>query len=279
MVTPYSTQTVLSFVRSLLERKLKSPLVIGLSGPQGSGKSSVVKAVANELRAASKLNVVEFSLDDCYLTHDDQVKLAATGNTLVSQRGLPGTHDIPLCVDTLKSLIDQKATDVPQYDKSAFSGQGDRVPRSEFIKTTPPYDVILFEGWCVGFTSVNDGELEERWNGSTGPLKRHRLDHAKYVNDKLKQYDDIWNMFDGFVHLDAESISYVYDWRLQQEHGLIKEKGSGMTDDQVRAFVDGYMPAYELYNDRLRTHEGLPSIPHLRVTLNKNRQPVTSMKL
>lgn len=38
---------------------------------------------------------------------------------------------------------------------------------------------------------------------------------------------------------DAEDISYVYDWRIQQEHGLIASRGSGMTNDQVTEFVDG----------------------------------------
>jgi len=41
------------------------------------------------------------------------------------------------------------------------------------------------------------------------------------------------------VHLDAAELSYVYDWRIQQEHELIKLRGSGMTDEDVRAFING----------------------------------------
>lgn len=41
------------------------------------------------------------------------------------------------------------------------------------------------------------------------------------------------------MHLDAEKLEYVYAWRLQQEHNLIKLKGAGMTDEQVVVFIDG----------------------------------------
>ena len=38
---------------------------------------------------------------------------------------------------------------------------------------------------------------------------------------------------------DAEDIHFVYEWRLEQEASLRLKKGDGMTDDQVRKFVDG----------------------------------------
>lgn len=38
---------------------------------------------------------------------------------------------------------------------------------------------------------------------------------------------------------DAEDTHYVYDWRLQQEAALRESKGSGMTPEQVKNFVNG----------------------------------------
>lgn len=283
---PYSTQNVLEFViqnfKTHREKALsKKPLIVGLSGPQGSGKSSVVKAVAAELRQEPyRLNVVEYSLDDCYLTHTDQVKVAQTGNTLIQHRGLPGTHDVKLCNDTMTSLIQQKQTSIPQYDKSAFNGEGDRASPDKFINTNPPYDVVLFEGWCVGFTSINEEEVEKLWTNSNGTLRSHKLEYVKAINKKLQEYDAIWNTFDAFVHLDAQSIQFVYDWRLQQEHEMIKSGKSGMSDEGVRKFVDGYMPAYELYNHGLREFRGL-HLPYGSLTLkfDSNRRPVEQTKL
>lgn len=43
------------------------------------------------------------------------------------------------------------------------------------------------------------------------------------------------------IRRDAEDLQYVYAWRLEQESGLRKAKGSGMTDDQVVEFVNGCM--------------------------------------
>ena len=54
------------------------------------------------------------------------------------------------------------------------------------------------------------------------------------------------------VHIDAAFPLSVYEWRLQQEVTLRQVRGAGMTDDQVRHFVDGYYPAYELYTEGLR---------------------------
>lgn len=66
------------------------------------------------------------------------------------------------------------------------------------------------------------------------------------------------SLFDAFIHIDAEDIEYVYEWRLEQEEHLRLARGdpkAGMTKDQVIKFVDAYYPAYELYCDGLR--EGL----------------------
>ncbi|CAG8675591.1 2608_t:CDS:1, partial [Scutellospora calospora] len=62
-----------------------------------------------------------------------------------------------------------------------------------------------------------------------------------------------WYKFlDVFVHLDAQDINYVYQWRLEQERTMKNLGKEGMTDEQVIDFIDRYMPAYELYLPKLR---------------------------
>jgi D-glycerate 3-kinase len=50
----------------------------------------------------------DMSLDDFYLTRDEQVALSTSeegaGNGLLELRGNPGTHDLPLALSTLKAL-------------------------------------------------------------------------------------------------------------------------------------------------------------------------------
>ncbi|MBE3049854.1 hypothetical protein IMZ48_46630 [Candidatus Bathyarchaeota archaeon] len=198
------------------------------------------------------------SIDDFYLRHDAQLALAAShpSNPLVQNRGEPSTHDLPLAVSVLRDLRAGRETRVPSYDKAAFSGRGDRRPESEWLVANklgePPVEIVILEGWCVGFRALSPRELEEKWEGESLTLRHHTLVNLSFVNDALKGYDALTELFGAFVHVDAEDLSYVYAWRKEQEVKLREERGAGMTDEQVVEFVDGYFPAYELYCEGVR---------------------------
>ncbi|KEF59745.1 uncharacterized protein A1O9_04592 [Exophiala aquamarina CBS 119918] len=273
-------QHVIPFILPLLsqhqERYSSStnppPFFIGLNGVQGAGKSVLVDILKSTLAAEPhKLSTVVFSLDDLYLTHADQVALARANpdNALLQHRGQPSTHDVPLALSVFESLKANKPTRIPQYNKALFSGQGDRVPESEWEEVnregTTPVKVVLFEGWSVGFRPLSQDALEAKHasaisarNNSneitpyTGRLGHNSLQSVQTINDALRKYDSLTSQLDAFIHIDAQDPQYVYKWRQEQEVGLRASRGSGMTDDQVRHFVDGYYPAYELYTETLR---------------------------
>ena len=62
-----------------------------------------------------------------------QSVLAASNpsNALIQFRGQPSTHDLPLALSLFSDLQQGKVTKIPSYDKSAYSGQGERVPKEE----------------------------------------------------------------------------------------------------------------------------------------------------
>lgn len=162
---------------------------------------------------------------------------------------------------------------VPAFDKSRFDGEGDRVPQSEwrYVSRTPPIDVVVFEGWCVGFQALNDDALKAKWERvqaspqldltsartqyATETLGELELAHLHAINRNLRIYNETFmgpRNFDSFIHLDTDDLQNVYRWRIDQEHALLRAKGEGMMDEAVVRFVKGYMPGYELYLDQLR---------------------------
>jgi D-glycerate 3-kinase len=271
------------FILSLLEKHQSSPssgrpFIIGLNGVQGVGKTTLVKALAETLRDRSNLRTQVVSIDDFYLTHADQLALAGEhpDNALVQVRGEPGTHDLGLMRGFFDALLEGKPCRVPSYDKSAFDGLGDRTPESGWTPLNgpgqTPVQVVIFEGWCVGFRALNEGEVEAKWRAESRTLHKHKLEHLLFVNEMLKGYDAVTDLFDAFIHIDAEDTEYVYEWRLQQERQLRAERGVGMTDDQVVRFVDAYYPAYELFSESVK--KGIfPDRPgcQLRLVVGKDR--------
>ena len=164
-----------------------------------------------------------------------------------------------LAAQFFEALKEGREVKVPSYDKSAYNGQGDRVPSEKWRTVNAPGEdkvkVVIFEGWCVGFRALAPEEVEAKRREESVTLKRHRVEDLLFVNEKLGAYEVLNGAFDAFIHVDAEETGFVYEWRQQQEEVLRREKGVGMSREEVERFVDGYYPAYELFTDKLR--EGL----------------------
>lgn len=236
----------------------KTPYVIAVSGVQGSGKSTITKQL-QDLLIARGYKTAQFSLDDLYLTYEDQLALSDSGNSLWGSRGQFGTHDMELAHSVFRDLLHHndeagRHVQVPVYDKSRFSGRGDRAPKETWPHVTVPIDVLIFEGWGVGFQPLGLSELKSRVmllrQNKESQVARHSDADLSAINHALQDYCEAFmgpNHFDAMVLLQAQETDYVYRWRLQQEHALWAAKGTGMTDKQVKAFVDRYYPSYELY--------------------------------
>ncbi|KAL9131539.1 MAG: hypothetical protein Q9217_000553 [Psora testacea] len=227
------------------------------------------------------------SIDDLYLTHQAQSDFAKAhqSNPLIQHRGQPSTHDLPLALSLLSDLRKGLQTRLPRYDKSAFNGRGDRVPKEQWAIVNEPGQskiaIVILEGWCVGFRCLPPAEVEAKWIEAVfhndqgqyeGHLGLNKLLNISFVNNALREYDVITDQLDALIHIDAADILYVYQWRLQQEKALRESRGLGMTDNQVIDFVNGYYPAYELYTDGLRAGNLKGSDKQLRLVIDKERR-------
>lgn len=90
--SPICIPFILSRLKEHQAQKPDKPFIVGLNGVQGVGKTTLVRALAETLQQCEGLETLVVSIDDFYLTHDDQLALAAThpGNSLVQVRGEPG---------------------------------------------------------------------------------------------------------------------------------------------------------------------------------------------
>jgi len=67
------------------------------------------------------------------------------------------------------------------------------------------------------------------------------------INNHLRDFHSVHSMFDAWLVMALEDIQYVYDWRLDAEHKMARLGKPGMSDEQVKDFVDRFMPAYMHY--------------------------------
>jgi D-glycerate 3-kinase len=242
------------------------PLVVGICGSQGSGKSTACEYVAHQL-SSSGIRVAVLSIDDLYLPKNARQALAERVHPLLVTRGVPGTHDTSLGVEVLQALGRPGRVNLPRVDKAL----DDRRPESQWDGVDAPVDLILFEGWCVGARPQSPHLLEEPVNAleaqedSDGRWRR-------FVNDALAhEYQRLFSPIDFLVLLAAPTFEVVVRWRTQQEHDLRSTRTGAagvMSDSAIERFVQHY--------ERLTRHilAEMPARADLVLRLDENRRVI-----
>lgn len=249
------TVPVLLWLRRAMETAGHRPLMAGLSAPQGAGKSTLVKHLV-PLLALQGIRAVAVSIDDFYLRHEDQLRLAAQypGNPYLQYRGYPGTHDLPLGVRTLEALRHGQDVGLPRYDKSAHGGRGDRSPATEPLHGR--FDLVLLEGWMLGFTPV--------------PVSDPALE---VINTKLAGYEAWHRLLDVMVCLRADDPKHVLRWRVEAEDAARASGRPALSPAAIDDFVRRFLPAYETWASTVARGRWSPN-RQLVLTLDVDRIPV-----
>lgn len=232
----------------------KRPIVVGIHGAQGTGKSTLTLFLREILARHRKCPTANFSLDDIYLTRAERKGLAERVHPLFITRGVPGTHDVALgqrVLDQLRSAGPDDSTPIPSFDKS----RDDRVPASAWPEFSGRAEVILVEGWCLGAQPEDDKALVAPINSLEAEEDSSGI-WRTYVNEQLKgEYRDFFSQIDCLVMLKAPSMRCVLEWRSLQEqklarriHGAPEQGGEAggaqgmriMNDKEVARFVMHY---------------------------------------
>jgi len=248
--------------------KKDKPLLVGINGSQGSGKSTLCHLLKFLFEVGFDLKSCVLSIDDLYLTHAERQQLGRDIHPLLVTRGVPGTHDIPLALEVFDRLIhatEDLTTPIPRFDKAS----DDRLPRQGWDLFRGRPDLILFEGWCVGAAPQAQPELElpvnllEEQEDATGRWR-------EYVNQQLSgPYQKLFDRLDLLMMLKVPDWQQVYQWRRKQEKQLIACNPTGtriMDDDALHRFIMHY--------ERLTRHQldEMPGRADLLLLLNAAQQ-------
>lgn len=259
------------------KRQQKGPLVVGINGAQGAGKSTLFNLIEVILSEGFGQKVVGFSLDDLYKTRHDRERLAEIVHPLLMTRGVPGTHDVQLGIDIINSLKKgdlERPTKIPVFDKSV----DDRCPTSVWQEWVGPADVIVFEGWCVGALPVSPESLKTPIN-SLERVEDVNGDWRRYVNRQLEEkYQELFGMIDALVMLKVPNMEAVYEWRSLQEKKLAERVkyifDTQQPTDHLRIMNEEEIVRFIQHYERLtRTMlNEMPSRADVTLFLNENHK-------
>ena len=113
----------------------KRPIVIGVTGGSGSGKTSVSRAIYNQFTGHSILMLEQ----DFYYKNQDDLSFE---ERLKTNYDHPFAFDTDLLIQHLKDLIHYKSIEKPVYDYAAHT-------RSKDIIIQEPKEVIILEGILI----------------------------------------------------------------------------------------------------------------------------------
>nr|WP_156800378.1 glycerate kinase [Pseudanabaena sp. PCC 7367] len=264
-------------------QKYDRPLIQGILGGQGTGKTTLCKFLALILKHLGH-NCLSISIDDLYKTYADRQQLQQQDPRLI-WRGPPGTHDLELGIallDQLRAVNDlnplsqkEQYIAVPQFDKTAFAGAGDRTEPLKINLNQTPIDIVLFEGWMVGVWPWPEADLAEvlRHDPPSPIATTADVQFALDMNRNLQAYLPLWQRLDSLIMLHLVDFNLSKQWRKEAEQKAIAAGKTGMGDREVEQFVNYFWRALhpDLFIKPLAQN---PEIVDLVIEVGANHLPI-----
>lgn len=116
-------------------KEQRRPIIIGVTGGSGSGKTTVSKAIYNQLHGQA----IQIITQDTY--YNDQSSMTMAERKAVNYDH-PLAFDTDLLIKQLTDLRNNKAIEMPVYDYTQYT-------RSAETVHVEPQDVIILEGILI----------------------------------------------------------------------------------------------------------------------------------
>ena len=247
----------------------KKPLILGLSGGQGIGKTTISSIITLILKKYFKLNIFKISIDDFYKTRKERFLLSKKIHPLLMTRGVPGTHDINIMLNFFKRVKKNnfKSLKLPKFDKAI----DDRCKKSSWYTIKKKPDIIIFEGWCVGAMAQKNSMLKKSIN-SLEKTNDQNLIWRKFVNNQLKtKYKKLFGHLDNLLYLKAKNFNLLQQWRIKQEKKLwLKLKKRKNLKIMNKLEVINFMQTYQRITQNMI--KDVPKYASIIFKLNSNHQ-------
>ncbi|MFT5140495.1 MAG: D-glycerate 3-kinase [Rhodothermales bacterium] len=226
---------------------------VGISGAQGSGKSTFAHLLAELLKHQYGYPSMVLALDDFYLSREERLNLAETVHPLLAVRGVPGTHDIDLLEGVTRAIRAGERISMPGFNKSEDDREAARSTETNHVR------IVICEGWFWGAKPQNDSELTDTVNALEAE-RDQKCSWRQYVNNSLSRYQEAFQT-NCLIYLAVPDLKSVLTWRWQQEQGL-PEGSRKMTYPEIQEFL--------MYFERL-TLQMMQSVPdQADITLRLN---------
>ncbi len=234
MIDPRLTNAILARIKAARAALHRQPLVIGICGAQGSGKTTLVTQLEQQL-AKRGVRAAALSLDDLYKSRAERQVLATTVHPLFATRGVPGTHDLALGLATIAAMERGEGAPLPRFSKAA----DDRLPVTQWPHAPEQCEVLLLEGWCLGARPQDDVTVPVN---ALEALEDQDAVWRGYANSALAgDYQRLFARIDCLVMLAAPDWAVVAKWREQQEAELRAGGGAAvMSAAEVARFIQYY---------------------------------------
>jgi len=248
---------MLPISKQLSNKKKDQPLIVGVQGSQGSGKSTFAAFLKLLLEHEFNLQTEICSIDDFYLSRAERTALAESIHPLLQTRGVPGTHHTDLIEQQFALFKSKETLTLPQFNKATDNPKA----KLEWLSTNTAADILIFEGWCVGLTPQKEHELTHAVN----ELEKNEDSDGNwraFVNQTLSdEYKAIFKQLDTLIVLQAPSFDCVFEWRQLQEQKLInsltaqsKSLDLTMNPKQIERFIQHYQRLTEHGLRTLKDH-------------------------
>ncbi|WP_281829965.1 MULTISPECIES: uridine kinase [Lactobacillus] len=116
--------------------QLDKPVIIGIAGGSGSGKTTIAHEIADEINDDDHITILT---QDSYYKDNTGVPMAERKKINYDH---PDAFDMPLLEAQLNQLLHRKPIEMPTYDFTAHT-------RSEKTIYVEPSDIIILEGILV----------------------------------------------------------------------------------------------------------------------------------